>query len=251
VPEAGKGMSAPVAGGGSVPPARQRLPLDPDSSAWIAALTEPGPDRDEALARLHALLVRVARFQVSRRATGLQLRGESISDLATEAADDALVAVLAHLDDFRGASRFGTWACKFAIVNVSATLRRRLWKEREWPFEAADPIDRAAAGPSADEELESLELWELLRRAVTEALTERQRIVLVAVVFDGVPIDVIANGLETTRGAIYKTLHDARRKLRSVVELGETELPADWIDRVSDSSSTARDRSSAASSAQA
>ena len=244
-------MCALVASGDSEPPARERLPLDPDSSAWIAALTAPGAERDEALARLHALLVRAARFQLSRRASGLQLRGESIGDLATEAADDALVALLAHLDDFRGASRFVTWACKFAIVNVSATLRRRLWKERERPFDHGDRIDVAVAGTNTDEERESLELWELVRRAVAEVLTERQRVVLLAVVFDGVPIDVVADRLETTRGAIYKTLHDARHKLRAVVERSETALGDESIDRVSGSSGTARGRSSAARSTRA
>lgn len=166
------------------------------------------------MARLHELLERVARFQLSRRATALQLRGESIAELATEAADDALVTVLAHLDDFRGESRFTTWACKFAVLNVSTTLRRRLWKEREIPL-----VDEAVVDPGCERDLERLELWELLGHALRDVLTERQRVVFVAVAVNGVPIDVVADRFATNRGAIYKTLHDARRKLREALEL--------------------------------
>jgi RNA polymerase sigma-70 factor (ECF subfamily) len=199
---------------------RERV-LDSESRAWLAALTHQAARRDEALARLHALLERVARFQLSRRATTLQLRGESIAELATEAADDALVAVLAHLDDFRGESRFATWACKFAVLNVSTTLRRRLWKERESPAIGEDVVEDAHDG-----DLERLELWELLRRALRDVLTERQRAVFVAVAVNGVPIDVVADRFATNRGAIYKTLHDARRKLREALEAADAPASA-------------------------
>jgi RNA polymerase sigma-70 factor (ECF subfamily) len=149
------------------------------------------------------------------------LRGESIGDLATEAADDALVAVLAHVDDFRGESRFTTWACKFAILHVSTTLRRRVWKERERPLGLDERVEPVHGRPAVESDLERLELWELLRRALTDALTERQRAVFVAVAVNGVPIDVVADRFGTTRGAIYKTLHDARRKLRAALEVAD------------------------------
>jgi RNA polymerase sigma-70 factor (ECF subfamily) len=194
------------------------LLLDPDSRAWIAALSGDGAARDEAVARLHALLVRAARFQLSRRASRLRLRGESLADLATEAADDALVAVLAHLHDFRGASRFTTWASKFAILEASVVLRRRMWKEREVTLDGDGVFEATPAFPD-EEKREHRELLESLRVAIAEALSERQRVVFVAVALNGVPIDVVAERLGATRGAVYKTLHDARRKLRVRLEL--------------------------------
>jgi RNA polymerase sigma-70 factor (ECF subfamily) len=39
--------------------------------------------------------------------------------------------------------------------------------------------------------------------------------VLVAVMLHDVPIDVLSERLNTARGALYKTIHDARRKLRA------------------------------------
>jgi RNA polymerase sigma-70 factor, ECF subfamily len=185
--------------------------FDPESRAWLAALRAEGRAREEAVRRLHALLLRAARFQLRRVAARSQLRGESFEDVAMEAADDALVAILAHLDDFRGASRFTTWASKFAIFEVSAALRRRIWKARELPLEPSPEL--FAGGP--EETVEELEWLEALRVAIAELLTERQRYVFVAVALNSVPIDVVAERLGSTRGAVYKTLHDARRRLRA------------------------------------
>lgn len=193
----------------------ERPGLDPAARSWLAALRGGGAARDEALARLHRLLVAAARFQLSRRATSLRLRGESLVDLATEAADDALVAVIARLDDFRGESRFETWASKFAIYEASAVLRRRLWKEREQPPADDAAFESATVAAGADERLEHHELLELLRHAVAEVLSDRQRAIFVAVALNEVPVDLVAERFGTTRGAIYKVLHDARRKLRA------------------------------------
>jgi RNA polymerase sigma-70 factor, ECF subfamily len=204
-----------VGAGAAAGPVGVRSPLDPESRAWLEALGAEGRARDEAVRRLHALLVRAAGFQLRRVSARTQLRGESFEDIATEAADDALVAVLDHLGEFRGASRFATWAGKFAIFEVSAALRRRIWKARELPLERS-PLELAAAGP--EEMLEELEWLHALRVAIVELLTERQRYVFVAVALNSVPIDAVATTLGSTRGAVYKTLHDARRRLRA--ELG-------------------------------
>src|SRR6185295_351934 len=120
-----------------------------DSIVWLTALRATGPRHDAAVARLHDLLLRAARFEVSRRRAALaHVRGEELDDLAVQAADDALAAVLAKLDDFRGASRFTTWAYKFALLEAGVRLRRRAWQEREvvlepeaWPL-VADPAQR-------------------------------------------------------------------------------------------------------------
>jgi RNA polymerase sigma-70 factor (ECF subfamily) len=208
----------------SKPPARAREAragrLDRDSAAWIRALRGVGAPHDEAVARLHALLLRGARFEVARRGPRLpHLRGGDLEDLAHQSADDALMAVLARLDDFRGASRFTTWAYKFALLEAAVKLRRLAWQGREVPLAAPEGWERVA-DPSAapHERAERAELLTGIRRAMDEALTAHQRNVLVAVALNGIPIDVLAERLGTTRGALYKTLHDARRRLRAELE---------------------------------
>jgi RNA polymerase sigma-70 factor (ECF subfamily) len=185
------------------------------SEGWLNALRSDGVARHEAITDLHALLLRAARFELSRRRPALaHVRGEELDDLAMQAADDALVAVLGKLDEYRGASRFTTWAYKFALLEAGVKLRRRAWQGREvvlapeaWPtFEASNS--------SAHEVVERNELLNALRLAIDSSLTAHQRDVFVALALNQVPIDVLAERLNTTRGALYKTLHDSRRKLR-------------------------------------
>jgi RNA polymerase sigma-70 factor (ECF subfamily) len=189
--------------------------LDADSREWLSSLRAEGATRDDAIARLHALLLRAARFEVGRRQAALpHIRGSELDDIANEAADDALVSVLKRLDDFRGASRFTTWVYKFALLEAAVKLRKRAWQGREVPLEpdAWDVFRSASIEP--DREVEQRELLTALQGAIRDVLTPHQRRVLVALALNGVPIDVLAERLGTTRGALYKTLHDARRKLR-------------------------------------
>jgi RNA polymerase sigma-70 factor (ECF subfamily) len=193
--------------------------LDAESQEWILDLRADGSARDEATVRLHALLLGAARFEVARRRPGLpHLRGNELDDIALEAADDALVSVLARLDDFRGASRFTTWAYKFALLEAAVRLRKRAWQGREIPLEPETwgLFSSQAMGPDAD--LEQKELLRTLQSGITKELTPHQRSVLVALAVNGVPIDVLADRLSTTRGALYKTLHDARANLRKHLE---------------------------------
>jgi RNA polymerase sigma-70 factor, ECF subfamily len=187
-----------------------------DSGAWVSALRLPGAERDQAVAELHELLLRAARFEVSRRRAALSyVRGEELDDLALQAADDALVAVLAKLDDYRGESRFTTWAYKFALLETSVRLRRRAWQEREVVLEPEAWPLMADTGESPQGQAETGELMRAIEQGVDRCLTEHQREVLVGLALNGVPIDVLAERLNTTRGALYKTLHDARKKLRA------------------------------------
>ncbi|HEY7004728.1 MAG TPA: sigma-70 family RNA polymerase sigma factor [Gaiellaceae bacterium] len=189
-------------------------PVDVDSREWLVSLRADGSARGEAEARLHALLLRAARFELGRRAALASLSGAELDDLAAEAADDALVGVLGKLDDFRGLSRFTTWAYKFAVYEAAVKARKRVWRDREIPLEPAawEPFASSTLQPQADVELR--ELVAALSAAIGDVLTPHQRRVLVAITLDGVPIDVLAERLSTTRGALYKTLHDARKKLR-------------------------------------
>jgi RNA polymerase sigma-70 factor (ECF subfamily) len=191
-------------------------PLDAESRRWLDDMRNAGAAREEALARLHALLLRAARFEVARRRPMLpHLRGNELDDIALEAADDALVSVLARLDDFRGASRFTTWAYKFALLEAAVKLRKRAWQGREVPLEPESWSLFASEGLTPSEEAEQRALLAAIQDGIETALTPHQRRVLVALALNGVPIDVLAERLATTRGALYKTLHDARRKLRA------------------------------------
>jgi RNA polymerase sigma-70 factor, ECF subfamily len=189
-----------------------------DARAWIAALRSTGPERERAAGDLHALLLRAARFELARRyGVGRPASRETIEDLAMQSADDALSAILGKLDDYRFESRFTTWAYKFAILEAATRSRRRAWQARELPVDA----DAWAAMPSpASEPGQDVETREQLRAilaAIRTELSPHQREVLAALVLAEVPIDVLAERLGTTRGALYKTLHDARRKLRAAV----------------------------------
>jgi RNA polymerase sigma-70 factor, ECF subfamily len=189
--------------------------LDPASRAWVAALRPAGPGHDDAVARLRALLLRAARFEAGRRRDMLRfLRPGELDDIAEEAAHDALLAVLAHLEDFRGLSRFTTWAYKFALLETAVKVRKRSWQDREVPVEAGAWDAVGGAGDPA-RSAQCNELLQAVRRTMDTALTPHQRRVLVALALQGVPIDVLADRLSTTRGALYKTLHDARRRLRT------------------------------------
>ena len=192
-------------------------PLDTESRDWIADLRSSGPAQDEAVKRLHGLLLRAAHFEVARRRPSLpHLRGNELDDIAQEAADDALMSVLRKLDSFRGESRFSTWVYKFALYEAAVKLRRRAWQGREVPLEP-ESWGMFEGGASPATEAEQAELLRVVREGIDEALTPHQRRVLVALTLNGVPIDVLAERLETTRGALYKTLHDARAKLRAHV----------------------------------
>jgi RNA polymerase sigma-70 factor, ECF subfamily len=200
-----------------------------DTFAWVTALQGVGAERADALDQLHQLLLRAARHEMGRhRASLARLGREELDDLAEQAADDALVAVLAKLDTYRGDSRFTTWAYKFALLEAGVRARRRAWHDREVVLDPEAWTRVAAALPGPSEAAERAELWSTLRGLILEGLTPHQRRVLLAITVEGVPIDVLAERLDTTRGALYKTLHDARRKLRAGVAaagLAEERLP--------------------------
>ena len=191
------------------------LPLDRESSEWLRELRADGATADTAVARLQVLLLRAASFEVARRRSALPPVCGDLDALAREAAADALMEVRAHLDDFRGDSRFTTWACKYAVREAAVMLRCRAWQGRELPKAPAAANLFAAVGFEAAT-LERRELLTILQAGI-ERLTPHERDVLVAVTVNGVPIDVLAERLGATRGALYRTLHRARSRLRRSV----------------------------------
>jgi RNA polymerase sigma-70 factor (ECF subfamily) len=199
-------------------PSEATAPADHASRLWLERLRGTGFERDAAVRELHSLLLRAARFEVDRRRGSIpHLRGGDHEDLAQQSADDALLAVLAKLDDFRGESRFTTWVYKFALLEAAVKVRRLAWQGREIPLEDEAWSTLADAAAATERPAEDAELFEALHEEIEASLSPRQREVLVAVTLNDVPIDVLAERLASSRGALYKTLHDARRKLRDAL----------------------------------
>jgi RNA polymerase sigma-70 factor, ECF subfamily len=189
---------------------------DRESELWVARLHRNHARHGETVARLHDVLVRIAYHELSRRRGLLDsISGPEFDDLAHQAADDALVNILRRLDEFRGDSRFTTWAYKFVIFEVSGKVARHAWR-RHPPTREALTWDRLpdslASGPG--DRFEQREQLNVLSAAIGE-LSDRQREVFVAVALNDVPIDVLALELGSNRNAIYKNLFDARRNLRA------------------------------------
>jgi RNA polymerase sigma-70 factor, ECF subfamily len=192
--------------------------LDAESAGWLRTLGGAGPARELALARLHELLVRIARREAARRAPRLAITGPELDDLACQAAADALLAITAKVGQFRGECRFTTWAYRFVILEVSAKIGRHFWRHPVVPLGAED-WDRLPArfGFDPAHQAEWRDLFAALRRAVDTELTPRQREVFVAIVLNDVPLDTLVLSLASSRNAIYKMLFDARRKLRAAL----------------------------------
>jgi RNA polymerase sigma-70 factor, ECF subfamily len=186
----------------------------PIPDVWVESLSgPPGPGHDDALRRLHKLLLRAARHQVSQMYGRLPLvGGVRIEELINQAADEAMVAVLRNLSDFEGRSSFSTWAYKFGILHAAVEVRRSMWRHREVTLEGLpDPL---STGTSPEQFSEGRDFSEAVSDAIDRILSVHQRQVVIALLVDGVPIDVLADRLGTTRNALYKTVHDARRRLR-------------------------------------
>lgn len=190
--------------------------MDPDSVGWLRSFDGTAAEKETALVRLHELLLRIARTEVRRRSGHLQIGGPELDDVAHQAAADALVAITAKVAQFRGECRFTTWAYKFVILEVSTKIGRHFWRHPSVAMDAEDwdrLPDRFGLEPASESEWR--DLVTALHRAVDHVLTDWQRRLFVAIVVNGVPLDALVAELGSNRNAIYKTLFDARRKLRA------------------------------------
>lgn len=186
---------------------------DDVSRRWLAELRDPGRTSELAVARLHELLLKMSYARLLRLHP--PVRGVLLDELANEAADEAVVRVLAHLDEFRGLSRFTTWACQFAVTEVSASLRRYRRRTREVPIEPTVMVRISGTRFGCDEQAERMELLRLVCDGIASELSSRQRYILCTIAIDGESPDAVAAAVGTNPGALYKNLHDARRKLRA------------------------------------
>ncbi len=183
---------------------------------WLAALR--GPERDKAIEDLRAVIVHGLKVNFAGRVRGLD-------ETAEDFAQDALIKVLNNLDSFRGESRFTTWAQRIAVRVAYTELRRKRWRdvslqqalERHKKSGREDALiaDRAS---SPERETARKMMVETLQRLVAEELTDRQREAMVAVMFEGMPLEEAARRMNTNRNALYKLLHDARKKLKKRLE---------------------------------
>lgn len=181
---------------------------------WIVRLSIPGVIRDEAVGQLHMLMVRAARHQVSRMPEATVFGATVRDEIINSAADEATVSVLGRLDSFEGRSRFTTWAYKFGILHAGVHVRRARWNGRDIRLrEIEEPGEPSSTSPEAH--LEGRDLAQAVRVAISESLTSHQQRVAIALLIDEIPIDVLAERLGMTRNAIYKTLFDVRKRLRT------------------------------------
>jgi RNA polymerase sigma-70 factor, ECF subfamily len=192
--------------------------LDEDSSSWLSRLGTSDGQRQAAERELHARLVRIALAEVRRRAASTPVAGPELDDIAHQAAGDAMLAILAKLGDFRGESRFMTWAYRFVILEVSSKLGRHYWRNPPVALDAGqwDRLpDRLGIDP--EEHAESAGILAEVRRVIDDELTTHQRRIFRAIVVDGIPLDALAAELGLRRNAIYKVIFDARRKIRQAL----------------------------------
>jgi RNA polymerase sigma-70 factor (ECF subfamily) len=202
-------------------PARELLPSPapaPVEEDWVALLRGAGPAYDDAVRRLHDLMLRATRHQLARMPAAARWDAQLREETAQTAADEATVAVLGRLSAFEGRSRFTTWAFKFGILHASVEVRRLEWRHRVVSLESVPEPASPRGDPSR--QAEGAAFARAVESAICRVLTDHQRRVAVALIIDGVPIDVLAERLGSNRNAIYKTLHDARVRLRA--ELART-----------------------------
>jgi RNA polymerase sigma-70 factor (ECF subfamily) len=181
---------------------------------WLADLRGPNPD--EALADLYDLLVRGLRI-------GLGSYGGSVDANAGDFAQEALIRITGNLDSFRGESRFTTWAQKIAMNVALTELKRRRWRDVSLQelFARREAANREPADTQLSPEQLALQntVLQELRRMVDEELTDRQREAVVAVLLEEMPISEVARRMGTNQNALYKLLHDARKKLKRRMEV--------------------------------
>jgi RNA polymerase sigma factor (sigma-70 family) len=173
---------------------------------WLAALR--GPRREEALAELRAILMRGLQGALGGQANRVE---PAVEDFAQE----ALIKILGSLDSFRGECRFTTWAHKICVRTAFAEMRRSRWRDVSLEEVISRPEESAAADPQLDPERTATQTMIMaeFRRFIDEELTDRQRTALLAAL-GGMPLEAVADRMNTNRNALYKLLHDARKKLR-------------------------------------
>lgn len=193
---------------------------------WIAELRGNVDEQQLALEDLRKRLQRSIYYYLSQDRSDLRdLAPKELQAMAGDMAQDSVLRVMENLDSFRGESRFTTWANKIAVRLAISTLRRARYKNfslddltKDGDFLSAETSLVSDAPPNPERAAERDDVMDKINSAMREALTDRQYQALVAVAVDNVPMDVVAEQLDTNRNALYKLIHDARRKLKTHLE---------------------------------
>lgn len=194
-----------------------KLGIQRSNEEWLDALR--APISDEALEDLRTTLLRGLRAALSRRVDG------DLEAITEDFAQEALLKILDSLETFRGESRFTTWAQKIAINVAFSELRRRRWKDIslqkliETPEgDEFTPAVLTDPGNNPEEQATQQNILEIVEELVYEELTERQRTAMLAILQGGAPISEVAKRLDTNANALYKLLHDARKRMQERLE---------------------------------
>lgn len=192
---------------------------------WIADLTHSSDKQAEALEDLRTRLKRSILYYLSQERS--DLRGLSLQELeqmADDLAQDATLRIMDNIKNFRGESLFTTWANRIAIRVAISDLRRARYKDFSLDDMTAEgdlPPSKAVdnnLNPTPEESVERGDVLTKINKALEEALTERQYQAIAAIALKGIPMDIVAEQMGTNRNALYKLLHDARKKLRTHLE---------------------------------
>jgi RNA polymerase sigma-70 factor (ECF subfamily) len=199
------------------------MPRTRTNEEWLHDLTATGELQEAAITDLRDLLLRATLYFFSRNRDDLsELNRDEIMQRAEDGAQEALIAVMNHLPDFRGDSKFTTWAYKFAINIALMTSRRERWKNISLDQLSSEDgsipawlLRDKSTGAAPDQSALQGEVGDLIREVIEHELTDKQRQILLMMVFQEVPMDEVVHRFGTNRNAIYKLLHDARRKLKA------------------------------------
>lgn len=190
---------------------------DRSDADWLRQLRSRGPEQQAALEDLRRILMRGLPYALDG---WLGRDDPRLPALVDDSAQEALLRILDRLDTFAGRSRFTTWANKIALRVALTELRRHRWKDRslEEMVEEQGPAVLGGSEEKTERSAERSRAVELVERLIARQLTDRQRRALVAVAVRGMPMEVVAERLGMNRNALYKLLHDARRRLRRELE---------------------------------
>lgn len=188
---------------------------------WVQDLSATGAIQAAALEDLRIYLRKAVHIAFQRFPGYLAgMDDEARAHLAEDCTQEALLAVLSQLHQFRGESRFTTWAYNFAVNKAMTAVRRVRWKDVSLEALMDDDAPATALGretaPGAnpEQQAQASEAWAVVHQVIEHELTERQRAALRGVVIQDIPLDEVAQTLGTNRNGAYKLLHDARRKLK-------------------------------------
>lgn len=184
-------------------------------SEWVDRLaSDDAVVREEAASLLHLRLARYLHTQLVKRGVS--------EDCVADVVQESVLRVLDRLHTFRGDSRFISWATAVGVRTGMELIRRQYWKTQSLgDLVKNDDVDLTQAwetgATASGTEDHREEILGVLSDLIRDALTDRQRLVLLAEI-KGMPLSEIARELGSTRGAIYKVGHDARKRLKAELE---------------------------------